>query len=148
MSFVQNAAIPLPTHCPSCNSLLVLSQTGIDLYCPNTENCPEQITGRLTYFCQKNIANITGLSEKHINRLHQELGIKTIADLFNLDWEAIVNWEGFGAKSVQNLQQSIDKARVEIMDYKFLAGLGIEGVGPEVAKLICQTLNQKISNTN
>jgi DNA ligase (NAD+) len=144
MSSVQNTVIPLPTHCPSCNSSLVLSQTGIDLYCPNIEHCPQQVTGRLTYFCQKNIANITGLSEKQINRLHQELGIKTIADLFDLDWQAIVNWEGFGAKSVQNLQQSIQKTRAGIMDYKFLAGLSIEGVGPEVAKLICQTLNKNL----
>jgi DNA ligase (NAD+) len=125
------------TNCPSCGTSLVQSATGIDLFCPNTEGCPEQIKLRLSYFCQRNIGNITGLSEKQIERFIKEFKIQTIADLFDLPWYIIREFEGFGEKSVQNLQESIAKTLDGINDYRFLAGLSIEGVGIEVAKLIC-----------
>jgi DNA ligase (NAD+) len=128
-----------PTNCPDCNTELTLSKTGIDLICPNAQGCHSQIVGRLAYFCQRNLANITGMSDKTIEKFIVEFGVKDIPDLYNLPWEKIQELEGFGEKSVINLQQSIEKSKT-ITDYKFLAGLGIEGVGPEVAKLICEVL--------
>jgi DNA ligase (NAD+) len=56
-----------------------------------------------------------------------------------LPFDKIQELEGFGQKSVENLSQSIENSRT-IQDFKFLAGLGIDGVGVEVAKLICQKL--------
>jgi DNA ligase (NAD+) len=134
---VKSSPIQAPTNCPSCSATLVLSKTGVDLYCPNTQNCKAQIIGRLSYFCQRNLGNITGLSDKIIERLVNDLNIRDVPDLYNLPWDIIVQWEGFGEKSVSNLKESIEKSRQEIPDYKFLAGVGIEGIGPEIAKLIC-----------
>jgi DNA ligase (NAD+) len=128
-----------PTHCPDCNTELILSKTGIDLICTNVQGCHAQIVGRLSYFCQRNLGNIAGMSDKTLEKFISEFGIIDVADLYKLPWDKIQELEGFGNKSVENLKVSIEKSK-QIADYKFLAGLGIEGVGPEVAKLICEII--------
>ena len=129
-----------PTHCPDCNSELSLSKTGIDLICLNAQGCHAQIVGRLSYYCQRNLGNIAGMSDKTLDKFIMELGVNDVADLYNLPWNKIQEMEGFGTKSVEKLKESIEKSRT-IDDYKFLAGLGIEGIGPEVAKLICEIID-------
>jgi DNA ligase (NAD+) len=131
-----------PNTCPSCNTQLVKSSTQIDLYCPNETDCKAKIIGRLKYFCQRSLGNISGLSEKQIEKFYEEFGVSDIPDLFNLPYEKIFELEGYQKKSVENLEKSVDKAR-QIVDYKFLAGLGVEGVGPEVAKLILEEMAKK-----
>jgi DNA ligase (NAD+) len=133
----------LPTNCPSCNQLLSISKTGIDLHCKNTLNCPAQIVLRLSYFTSRPIANISGLSEKNIARFVEELGICDIQDLYNLDYEKIAIMDGFGLKSAQNIEESIENSRSQIADYKFLAGLSIDGIGPEIARLIINKIQEK-----
>jgi DNA ligase (NAD+) len=130
----------IPSKCPSCSTELIFSDTGVDLICPNTDHCPAQVQGRLSYFCQRNLGNISGLSEKQIEKFAELFGISDIPDLYDLPFEKIQELEGFGLKSVENLSLSIEKSR-QIQDFKFLAGLGIDGVGVEVAKLICEKLD-------
>lgn len=138
----ESSKFDSPKNCPSCQTELQISRTDVDLFCPNTQNCPEQILLRLSYFCQRNIANLTGLSQKTIEKFIKEFGVQDIYDLYKLPYSKIAKMEGFGQKSVENLQDSVEKAK-KLRDYKFLAGLGLEGLGPEVAKLICQKLLQK-----
>jgi DNA ligase (NAD+) len=130
----------IPTHCPDCQTPLQLTQTGIDLYCSNTDSCPAQIVGRMSYYCQRNLGNIAGMSDKTIERLIKEFQISDIGDLYDLDYSKIALLEGFGPKSATKLQDSVSNART-IKDYKFLAGLGIDGIGPEIAKLICELVD-------
>jgi DNA ligase (NAD+) len=135
---VYNSVIP--ENCPSCGQKLTLSSTGIDLFCLNSINCPDQIRLKLSYFTSRGITNIVGLSDKIIEKLIIEFGVNDPLDLFNLDYQKISELEGMGLKSAQNIQTSIDKARSGIPDYRFLAGLSIDGIGPEISKLICQIL--------
>lgn len=79
------------------------------------------------------------MSDKTLERFITEFGVRDIADLYDLPWGEIQKMDGFGLKSVQKLKESVEKSSV-INDYKFLAGLGIEGIGPEVAKLICEII--------
>lgn len=131
----------IPIHCPSCGSTLELNQTKVDLMCLNSEYCPAQILNRLAYFTNRGNANIEGLSEKTIEKFIQKQNVRDIPDLFKLDYESAKEWEGFGQKSIEKLRESIDKCRLGIVDYKFLASLGIDGVGPEVAKLIVSKID-------
>lgn len=128
-----------PKKCPCCQTETVFSKTKIDLYCPNTENCPDQVLGRLSYFSQRSIADINGLSKQNLKKFIELFKIKDIPDLYKLPYTKIFEMEGFGEKSVKNLQNSIQKSK-KIPAEKFLAGLGIEGVGVEVAKLILEKL--------
>lgn len=129
-------------NCPSCDTSLKFSETGIDLICPNREKCHEQIVLRLSYFASKQISNIDGLSKKNIQRLVQEFGIFDIPDLYKLDYNKTSVLEGFGSKSVENLQQSIQISR-KIPAHKFLAGLGVDGFGLEVSRLIADKMLHK-----
>ena len=123
-----------PNNCPSCQTELIKSSTEVDLKCSN-DNCREQIILRLSYFAQRNIANIDGLSRKIIEKFVDELGVKDIQDLYTLDYSKVFDLEGFGRKSVDNLKESIERSK-NMEANKFLAGIGIDGVGNEVAKLI------------
>lgn len=137
---VSNEVFSLPTFCPSCGEKLVWTDTKVDLFCKNGDFCQEQIKYRLAYYCSRNIANINGLSEKTISKLMENFGFKDIFDIYQIPYEAVENLPNFGKKAVQNIQKSVDGAR-EIEDYKFLAGLGIDGVGVEVSKIICNLLD-------
>lgn len=130
----------IPTRCPSCSSILEISKTGVDLYCKNSENCQDQIVGRLKYYCQRQNANIIGLSEKIIEKFVLNLGIKDVDELYKLPFNQIENWEGFGEKSIYNLKESIEKSKTSMDTATFLASLGVEGIGKEVAKLIIKCL--------
>ncbi len=129
----------VPTVCPQCGSSLYLSSTGIDLICQNATSCPAQVLGRLSYFCGRNLGNIAGLSEKTLAKFVEKYGVVDICDLYSLPFDKIAKEDGFGSKSAQKLQDSIAKSQ-EIVAHKFLAGLGIDGIGSEVAKLICGIL--------
>jgi DNA ligase (NAD+) len=128
-----------PKICPSCSSELKLSGTEVDLVCLNSENCPNQILGRLTYYTQRNLASITGLSDKILEKFCDLYGVKDVPDLYKLPYDKIRELEGFGEKSVENIQKSVEKAR-QIPAHKFLAGLAVEGVGIEGARLIVDYL--------
>ena len=128
-----------PDVCPSCGTKLIKSSTEVDLICPNYETCPDQVMFRLSYYAGKNIADIRGLSEKIIQKMMEKFDVHDIPDLYDLPYEKIQELEGFGEKSISNLESSVEAAR-GLSDYKFLAGLGIDGVGSEVAKLILDSL--------
>ena len=131
----QAKSFTVPRTCPSCGASLVKSDTEVDLICPNSEKCRVQIVLRLSYFAQRSMANISGLSDKIIERFIDEFGVNDIADLYDIDWEKVSQMEGFGEKSASNLRAAIEASRQQ-KDYRFLAALGIDGVGVEIAKLI------------
>lgn len=131
----QNQVLIAPDSCPSCQTKLELTQTSVDLVCPNVDRCPAQVLGRLSYFTSRNLGNIAGLSDKILEKFIEKFDISDIPDLYNLPLDEIQELEGFGQKSRENIQNSIEGSK-NIKAYKFLAGLGVDGIGPEVAKLI------------
>lgn len=136
----QNASVvQIPKLCPICNTKLITTDTDIDLYCPNYIGCKAQIVGRLVYYCTRGIANLTGLSQKTLEQFVELYNLHDIADLYNLPYEKIISLEGWGPQSVMNINKSFEQNKT-IDDYKFLAGLGINGIGKEVASLICNKL--------
>jgi DNA ligase (NAD+) len=142
-SFDNLGKVLPPKTCPSCKTTLEITSTGVDLSCPNSESCPAQVEGRLVYYCQRNMANIPGLSEKIVAKFIDLYNVHDVYDLYRLPWAEIKTVEGFGEKSVENLSKSVENSKT-IQDYKFLAALGIDGIGPEVAKLICEKINEKL----
>ena len=90
--------------------------------------------------------NFDGLSEMTIEKFTEKGIIKEYADFYKLTAfkDVIVNMEGFGETSYQNLLDSAEKTRKTTLA-KVLCGLGIAGVGVANAKLIARHFDDNIN---
>ncbi|MCK9575866.1 MAG: NAD-dependent DNA ligase LigA [Clostridia bacterium] len=120
-----------PDYCPSCNSHLV--NDGVNLYCKNINNCPEQIMGRLVHYSSKNAMNLEGISNKTVDQLYKKLNVCTPADLYKISKEDFLNLEGFKDKKTENLYSTIQNSKICKLE-NFIYSLSIDNVGEKTAK--------------
>lgn len=132
--------IEIPEVCPVCGGKAEIHEdNGVQtLYCTNPDCLAKQIKG-FSLFVSRDAMNIDGLSDATIEKLIAKGLIKEYADLFNFDSykDAVVEMEGFGEKSFQNLADSVEKAR-HTTPVRLLYALGIPGIGLANAKLIAK----------
>ena len=124
VSFVKN--------CPECNTPLVREAGEAAYYCPNEFGCPPQIKGRIEHFVTRKALNI-GTGPETVDAFYKAGLITDVADLYTLRSEAMLNIEGWQAKSVNNLLKSVEESK-QIPFARVLFGLGIRFVGETVAK--------------
>ena len=130
----------IPTACPVCGESTKIRQVNEveALYCTNPK-CPAKKIKLFELMVSRDAFNIAGLSVATLEKFI-DLGIlHDITDLFHLEKhkDLIVNEEGFGEKSYNNLIEEINKAR-NISLPKLIYSLGIPNVGLSNAKLICK----------
>ncbi len=123
--------IPKPTHCPCCGA--VLKEDGANLFCPNFYGCAEQIDDRINHYVSRNAMNIEGISDKTIKLLRTNLNVKTVADLYDLTENDLLNLEKFKDKKSSNLIKNIASSKNPNFS-NFIFALGINGVGEKTAK--------------
>ncbi|MCM1156991.1 MAG: NAD-dependent DNA ligase LigA [Bacteroidales bacterium] len=128
----------LPAVCPACGGETTLQDVnGVQsLYCMNAECSAKRIKG-FSHFVSRNAMNIDGLSEATLEKFIACGFLKRLPDLFHLERyrEQIIELEGFGEKSYDNLIKSVEDARTVSMA-KFIYSLGISGIGLANAKVI------------
>lgn len=124
-------------HCPECGTKLVRNEGEAQHYCPNDENCPPQILGRMQHFISRKAMNIDGLGEETISMLYDAGLIKNVADIYDLTKEQLLPLERKAEKSVDNLIRGIEESK-EIPFERVLYGLGIRFVGETVAKKLAR----------
>ncbi|MCM1187895.1 MAG: NAD-dependent DNA ligase LigA [bacterium] len=133
-------SVEIPARCPVCGAPTQISQVNEvqSLYCRN-ENCAAKRIKSFTLFVSRDAMNIDGLSEATLEKFVDRGFIQEYADLFRLDRyrEEIVEMEGFGEKSWQNLAESIEAARNTTLP-RVIYGLGIANIGVANAKMICR----------
>ena len=124
--------------CPICGSDLVLSKTGIDYFC-NNDSCPKRNIESLIHFVSKKAMNIEGLGDNIIEDFYSMGIITEIKDIYYLNNKKreLIELEGFGEKSVNNLLDAIEKSKTNSLE-KLLFGLGISGIGEKNAKLLAK----------
>lgn len=124
------------TECPICGTKLELTDSKIDLYCPNI-SCSARKINSLIHFISRDAMNIDGLGEQIIEDFYNMGLIKDIPDIYTLskDKEDLIELEGFGNKSVSNLLISIENSKNNSLE-RLLNGLGISGIGVKSAKLL------------
>lgn len=140
-----------PESCPVCGAKTEIhSDSGVEtLHCPNPE-CPAKKIKAFTHFVSRNAINIEGLSEATLEKFIDEGMLRSLGDLFRLGaWkEKIVNMEGFGQKSFDNLTEAAAKA-ARTTPARLLYGLGIPNIGVANAKMIaaeCKNDWQRITS--
>ena len=134
--------IVYPTECPVCSSTLTKTGEEAAWRCENTQ-CPAQITQRLIHHVSKNAMDIDGMGESIIERLYELGWVKTLPDIYRLDYEALAKLEGFGKRSADNLQAAIEKAKKNTLQ-RFLYGLSIHHLGQKVSKLLAAEINHAL----
>ena len=126
-------------ECPECKTTLEKPEEEAVWRCPNY-NCAAQVAERIIHFASKNAMDIRGLGESNIIKFF-ELGLlKDIPGVYRLPYEQIKTMEGFGAKSIEKLQEAIDKTKTQPL-HRLLFGLGIRYVGETTAKNLARTLS-------
>ncbi len=132
--------LEIPKVCPVCGGPTEIRQVNEvqSLYCTN-DICAAKRIKAFTLFVSRDAMNIDGLSEATLEKLIDRGFIQEYADLFHLDRyrEEMVEMEGFGEKSCQNLLDSIDRARNTTLP-RVIYGLGIANIGVANAKMLCR----------
>ena len=123
------------THCPECQTLLVREEGEAQHFCPNQKSCPPQVIGRIQHFVSRKAMNIDGIGEETVAQLVNEGIISTIADLYDLRREPLLELDRMADKSVDNLLAGIEVSK-KVPFERVLFGLGIRFVGETVAKKI------------
>lgn len=124
----------MPEECPDCGNELVRLEGEVALRCINP-NCPAQLMEGLIHFVSRNAMNIDGLGEKVIIQLFREDLVHTIADLYRLEKEDLLNLERMGEKSVTNLLNAIEASKANSLE-RLLFGLGIRFIGSKAAQTL------------
>lgn len=139
----RSGNIEIPKTCPVCGGeAIIKDDNGIKvLYCTD-ETCVARQIKVFSHFVSRKAMNIEGLSESTLEKFIGLGFIHQFADLFKLaeHKEEIINMEGFGEKSYNNLIKAINTAS-KTTQVRLLYSLGIPTIGLENAKLICKECN-------
>jgi DNA ligase (NAD+) len=126
--------IQFPTNCPACKELLEKEEAEAVWRC-NSPLCTAQIIERIIHFVSKDAMDIKSFGEANIRKFY-ELGLLTnIPSLYQLDFSKITGLEGFGKKSIDNLNAAIEVSKTQPL-YRLIYALGIRFVGETTAKTI------------
>ena len=144
-NLTQSGNIQIPDTCPVCGGpTLVKDLEGTKtLYCTNPD-CIAKHVKKFSHFVSRDALNIEGLSESGLLKLIGIGAVRTFADLFRLGShrEAIIEMEGFGKKSYDNLVESAERAS-HTTPARLLYGLGVQGIGTANSNLIARACRNK-----
>lgn len=122
--------------CPVCETKLLRDEEASVTYCPNV-NCPAQLQRRLEHFASRDAMDITGLGESLITRLIDEGMLKSIPDVYSLDYERIATLDRLGSKSADNLRQAVETSKEQNLD-RLIFALGIRFTGAKTARSLAE----------
>lgn len=139
-NLTRSGKVQIPKHCPVCGGDTKIQQINDvrSLYCMNPD-CQAKKVKSFALLVSRDALNIDGLSEATLEKFIGAGFIHSYADIFHLDRhrDAIVEMEGFGQKSYDNLIASVEKASHTTLP-RVIYGLGIAGIGLANAKMLCR----------
>ena len=138
--------LEIPEICPVCGGKTQIRSVGEvqSLYCTN-EACDAKKIKAFTLFVSRDAMNIDGLSEMTLEKFLAQGFLHEFADIYKLYRyrEQIVEMEGFGEKSYQNLIASVEASRETTLP-RVLYALGIAGIGVATAKVLSRHFNYSL----
>ena len=114
--------------------------------CPNCV-CGAQDLQRIIFHVSKPAMDIDGFGKQIVERFYDLGWIRTMADVYRLDYEQIAQLEGFGERSAENLRQAIDAAKQNPI-YRLLHSLSIHHLGKKVSKLLAAEIDHVLDLQN
>ena len=130
-----------PTHyikqCPECNTELQRNEGEANHFCPNENECPPQVIGKMEHFVSRKAMNIDSLGGETIVQLFKAGLVKNIADLYDLKKEQLLPLERMAEKSANNLIEGLEASK-QVPFERVLYAIGIRHVGETTAKKIAK----------
>jgi DNA ligase (NAD+) len=124
-----------PAKCPVCGAPTVRETDSPTYCCTATATCPAQLQGRIESFARRERMDVEGVGEKLAEQLVRSGLVKSVADLYQLKKEQLIELERMGELSAQNLLNGIDASKERGLA-RLLSGLSIYGVGDAMAALL------------
>jgi DNA ligase (NAD+) len=122
----------MPDACPVCGG--DVAQEGEHHYCTNA-SCPAQLRRSLQHFCSRDAMDVEGVGAEAADQLVEEGLVESLADLYYLDRDDLVELEGWGETSADNLLDELEASTDVTLD-TFIYALGIRHVGTERARAL------------
>lgn len=127
------------TQCPECGTNLTKDPGEAKHYCPNEDFCPPQIKGKIEHFISRKAMDIDSAGSETVGQLFQARLLNSVADLYKLTYDQLINQDRFADKSASNLITAIEESK-KIRFERVLFALGIRYVGETVAKKLARAL--------
>ena len=131
--------IIFPKTCPVCESKLFKEEGEAVWRCNNAE-CPAQAVERIIHFVSKDAMDLRGFGEANVRKFYELGFLKDIPGVYKLNFNKISGMEGFGEKSIENLQKAIELSKKQPL-HRMIYALGIRFVGETTAKTLAQAVN-------
>ena len=145
-NLTRSGNLMIPDKCPVCgHEARIRQENDVEtLYCMNPDCVAKKIKS-FSLFTSRDAMNIDGLSEATLEKFIAMGFIHNFGDIFEIGKykEQIVEMEGFGQKSFDNLMASLERAK-ETTLAKVIYSLGITGIGLANAKVICKYFDDDI----
>ena len=145
-NLTRSSNLVIPDKCPVCGQeARIRKENDVEtLYCMNPDCVAKKIKS-FSLFTSRDAMNIDGLSEATLEKFIAMGFIHNFGDIFEIGKykDQIVEMEGFGQKSFDNLMASLEKAK-ETTLAKVIYSLGITGIGLANAKVICKYFDDDI----
>jgi DNA ligase (NAD+) len=130
--------IVFPTNCPVCADKLVKPEGEAVWRCVNIY-CPAQVVERIIHWSSKDAMDIRSFGEANVRKFYELGFVKDIPGIYRLPYDKIRQLEGFGEKSVSNLQAAVEASRQQPL-HRLIFGLGIRYVGETTAKVLAAAI--------
>ena len=145
-NLTRSGNLVIPDKCPVCGrEARIRKENDVEtLYCMNPDCVAKKIKS-FSLFTSRDAMNIDGLSEATLEKFIAMGFIHNFGDIFEIGKykDQIVEMEGFGQKSFDNLMMSLEKAKKTTLA-KVIYSLGITGIGLANAKVICKYFDDDI----
>ncbi len=132
------AEVEFPKDCPVCKSKLFKEEMEAVWRCINIE-CEAQVMERIIHFVSKDAMDIKSFGEANVRKFYDLNLLKDIPGIYHLDFNAFNTIEGFGKKSIDNLQAAIEASKQQPL-HRLIYALGIRFVGETTAKTLANAI--------
>ncbi len=131
--------ITFPTTCPVCSSVLYKEEAEAVWRCINVE-CTAQVVEKMIHFVSKDAMDVKSFGEQQVRKFFDMGLLQDIPGIYRIEFEKLKGIEGFGKKSIDNLQVAIEASKKQPL-HRLIYGLGIRHVGETTAKALAQKAN-------
>ncbi|MBN2140931.1 MAG: NAD-dependent DNA ligase LigA [Desulfovibrionaceae bacterium] len=124
-----------PVSCPVCGGPVTRLPGEAAVRCNNL-SCPARLEQGLVHFVSKAGLDMQGVGARWVRRLAQAGLLRSPADLFTLDRDRLLEFEGMGEKSADNFLRAAGQALARADLAGLVSALGIRHVGERTARVL------------